>query len=113
MQNTKGGNLIRRLRQENWELNNKLRAAEKRLVELTYVSRQISNRKEGYYPSEVVVKALKVLNDELIKRIQKAEPLSQLNGEREKQEEATEANKESDQAGDGLYVERGESDPEE
>jgi hypothetical protein len=65
------------------------------------------------------------LNEELIKRIQKAEGiekslhiLPQLNGEREQgqeqaQNQAIEGSEESNRTGDGLYVERGGSDPEE
>jgi hypothetical protein len=108
------GKLIRRLRQENWELHNLLRAAEKRIIDLSYLARSVHSKKLGDYPSEVKVKALQVLNEELIKRLQKAEGLHQLNGEREQaQEQALEASEEGNQAGDGLYVERGESNPEE
>jgi hypothetical protein len=102
----------RKLRRENWVLNNNLRAAEKRIILLEYLTGTMRQRKSGQLPTEVEARALKILNQELIKRIQKVENLTTLNGKKgEKQE--TETNKESYQTGDGLYVERRESDAEE
>jgi hypothetical protein len=104
--------LIKDLRKDNWTLNNKLRAAERRIVDLTYLAQSVKGRKMGQLPTEVECAALKHLNEELIKRIQKLGDFAVLNG-KEAEKQATEAREAGDQTGDGLYVERGESNPEE
>jgi hypothetical protein len=104
--------LIKDLRKDNWTLNNKLRAAERRIIELTYLSQTVERRKSGQLPTELECKALRHLNQELIKRIQKVGDFAVLNG-KEDEKQATEAREEGDQVSDGLCMERGESEPKE
>jgi hypothetical protein len=103
------GREVRRLRQENWELNNRLRAAESKIIELQYLRQTVKQRESGELPTELKYQALKLLNVELLQRIQKLEAsleaLQHSNGKEEASKEAEEGSEESDIPSDGLYME--------
>jgi hypothetical protein len=100
---------IRQLRKENWELNNRLRAAEAKIVKLKYLEQTMKKRREGDLPSETQYECIKQLNGELMKRVRSLEYekfLWQTNGQEERAKEIDqEGDEESDQLSDGLHVE--------
>jgi hypothetical protein len=107
---------IRQLRKENWELNNRIRAAEAKIIKLKYLEQSMRKRRSGDLPMESQYECIKQLNEEFMKRIRSLEQtirelemdkfLLITNGKRETSKEVIEErNEESDSLSDGLHME--------
>jgi hypothetical protein len=107
---------IRQLRKDNWELSNRIRAAEAKIIKLKYLEQTLRKKRNGDLPSETQYECIKQLNGELMKRVRSLELYNRelewerflwvTNGKEEGTKEVNqEGNEESDCASDGLHVE--------